>query len=71
VSPDCCDHRELGKTRADTGRTPAVGSARQGELGGAGESTGAARGGGSARSSDEASVIGVERRGRPIDGVGA
>jgi len=44
---------------------------RQGEPGGAGESTVAARGGGSARSSGEASVIGVERRGRPIDGVGA
>ena len=71
MSPDCCDHRELGKTRADTGRALAVGPVRPGEPGGAGESTVAARGGGSARSSGEASVIGVERRGRPIDGVGA
>lgn len=69
MSPDCGDHGELGKSRADTGRGGAVRPVREGEAGSAGESTVAACGGGSARSSGEASVIGVERRGRPIDDV--
>lgn len=71
MSPDCCDHREHGKTRADAGWVLAVGPSDRKNPAAAGESTVAARGGGSARSSGEASVIGVERRGRPIDGVGA
>ena len=69
MSPDCGDHGELGKSRADIGRTGAVRFGREGEAGPAGESTVAACGGGAARSSGEAPVIGVERRGRPIDGV--
>lgn len=71
MSPDCCDHRELGKTRADTGWALLLGLFDRENPAEAGESTVAARGGGSARSSGEAPVIGVERRGRPIDGVGA
>ena len=69
MSPDCGDHGELGKSRAAMGQAGAVRSVREREAGPAGESTVAARGGGSARSSGEAPVIGVERRSRPIDDV--
>ena len=71
MSPDCRDHRELGKTRADTGQALLLGPSDRENPAEPGRVPASARGGGSARSSDEAPVIGAERRGRPIDGVGA
>ncbi|TDD40338.1 hypothetical protein E1288_35390 [Saccharopolyspora elongata] len=65
----CCSRTERGKACPDTAALIGVGKREcPKRLNRKGLSTGAGRAGGPARSSEEALVIGVERRGRVIRG---
>ena len=65
----CCSHTERGKACLDTAALTGVGEREcPKRLNRKGLSTVAGRAGGPARSSDEALVIGVERRSRVIRG---